>query len=134
MREEELQLESLRLQPNTNTLPASGFTTTEPVSPEGPPSSRFQTRPKASCRKPDGLSSQGLPGNLDSSKKPPLPASQELERPSLAAPFHPWKHSLGDTSMWTTVLRSNVGSRRGWGRRPLSLSPLLLGTLHTHFS
>ena len=52
-----------------------------------PPGSKHH--PKASSRKPDGLSSHRLPGNLDSSQKPPLPASQESERPSLAAPATP---------------------------------------------
>ena len=52
-----------------------------------PPGSKHH--PKASCRKADGLRSHRLPGNFDSSKKPPLPASQELERPSLAAPSTP---------------------------------------------
>lgn len=60
------------------------------LSPLGP--KRHQ---KVSCRKPDGLSTHRLPGNLDSSKKPLFPASHpepgwgKAGRPSLTAPSTP---------------------------------------------
>lgn len=114
------------------------------MSPEGCPPPGPKHHQKASCKKPDGLSSHRLPGNFDRSKKPPFPASSpvlgwgKLGRPSLAAPST-LERSLGDTSVCTAAHRSSVGSRMGWGGRPLSLSrlrgpPLLRGPLHTHFS